>query len=170
MIFSDNETTDYFEIMALIDSFAEANSAKISLNNDKLFYAIKRIYADFPCIDGAQNANVFKKSAAFTCEFIGEQIVESFECEMSDKLKKIPNNGNQILAFHIVSTMLCGATVQDGNKIIENSIHLSSHSYVDIIDALTGITAQGSFKLVTVLFEQLVYKTNPDLQYDVVEL
>ncbi|MBA5249206.1 MAG: hypothetical protein FE834_06715 [Gammaproteobacteria bacterium] len=165
MIFSDNETIDYFEIMALVDSFAKANSAEIVVNEEKLFYMIKRIHADFPCINGANNANVFKKSAAFLCEFVGEQVVENFECSMSDKLKKIANNGSAIIAFHIVTTMLNTATVQNGQEGIKNPIELSKHSYIDIIDALSHITLQGSFMLVTVLLEQLVYKTNPSLQY-----
>ncbi len=166
MIFSDNETIDYCEIMALVDSFAKENSAEIVVNEDKLFYMIKRIHTDFPCINGANNANVFKKSAAFLCEFVGEQVVENFECSMSDKLKKIANNGSAIIAFHIVTTMLNNATVQNGQESIQNPIELSKHSYIDIIDALSRITLQGSFMLVTVLLEQLVYKTNPSLQYD----
>jgi hypothetical protein len=165
MIFSNNETKDYFEIMTLIDSFVEENSAKITINDDKLFYMIKRLHAHFPCINGANNANVFKKSSAFLCEFIGERIVENFECQMSDKLKKISNNGCAIIAFYIVTTMLNNATVQDGKESIKNSIELSKHSYIDIIDALSCITLDRSFKLVAVLLEQLVYKTNPHLQY-----
>lgn len=170
MIFSDDETTDYFEIMTLIDSFAEASGAKITVNRDKLSYIITRIHAEFPCINGAENANVFKKSAAFLCEFVGEQIVENFECKMSVKLKKIINHGSAIIAFHIVTTMLNNATVQNGKKSIKNPIELSKHSYIDIIDALHDITLYGSFRLVAVLLEQLVYKSNPDLQYDINKL
>lgn len=166
MIFSSNKTIDYFEIMTLIDSFVEANNATILVNEYKLFYMIKRIHTDFPCINGADNANVFKKSAAFLCEFVGEQVVESFECQMSDELKKITNNGSAIIAFYIVTTMLNKATVQGGNVNISNPIALSRHSYIDIIDALSSVTLHGSFRLVAVLLEQLVYKTNPDLQYE----
>ena len=44
-MFSDNETIDYFEIMALVDSFVEANSASIAINEDKLFsMALKKTY------------------------------------------------------------------------------------------------------------------------------
>ncbi len=165
MIFSDNTVTDYFSIMALIDRFALENKADISVNEDKLFLLSKRM--EVPCINGAENANVFKKSSTFLCEFIGEQIVESFKCNMSNKLKKIPNNGSAIIGFYIVTTMLCRATVQNGIKTIDNPIELSGHSYNDIIDALSLVTLSGSFKLVTVLLEQLVYKSNPNLQYNI---
>ena len=165
MIFSDSTNTDYFSIMALIDSFALKNGADIVVNDDKLFYLLKRM--DVPCINGAANASVFKKSSTFLCEFIGEQIVESFKCNMSNELKKIPNNGSAIIGFYIVTTMLSRATVQNGTKTIDNPIELSGHSYNDIIDALSIVTLSGSFKLVTVLLEQLVYKSNPSLQYNI---
>ena len=170
MMFSANETIDYTTIMTLIDSFAESNAAKIVVNDDRLFYMIKRIHADFPCIDGADRASVFKKSSAFLCEFVGDQVVETFECQMSDKLKKITNSGSAIIGFHVITTMLNGATVRNGEKVIGNPIELSTHSYIDIIDALSGITLHGSFKLVTVLLEQLVYKSNPGLQYNTFQL
>jgi len=170
MIFSDDKTTDYFAIMALIDAFVIANNATISVDDGKLYGLVMRIHADFPCIDGAENANVFKKSAAFLCEFVGEQIITSFQCKMSDELKKIPNNASSIIGFHIVTTMLYEATVQNGSKTITNPIELSPHSYADIINALTGITSQNSFQLVTVLLEQITYKSNPDLQYEIMKL
>jgi hypothetical protein len=50
---------------------------------------------------------------SFKSLVLGEQVVESFECQMSDKLKKITNNGSAIIAFYIVTTMLNKATVQD---------------------------------------------------------
>lgn len=49
---------------------------------------------------------------------------------------------------------------------MENKIALSRHSYVDITDAFTGATPVTAFKLVTVLFEQMAYKTNPGCQYE----
>lgn len=165
MIFSNNQHKDYCEIMALIDSFAENNDAEISVNQDLLFNIIKRIHVDFPCVNGAENASVFKKSSAFLCEFVGQQIVESFECKMSNELKSVPNNGSAIIGFYVVTTMLKGATAKDG-QIIKNSIELSPHSYVDIIESITNITPFHGFRLVSVLLEQLVYKTNPDLQYE----
>jgi hypothetical protein len=60
-MFSDNETIDYFEIMALVDSFVEANSASIAINEDKLFSMIKRIHADFPCINGGCFVIIYNK-------------------------------------------------------------------------------------------------------------
>ncbi len=71
---------------------------------------------NLPCINGSENANVFKKSSTFLCEFVGEQIVESFKRKISDKLKKIPNNGSAIIGFYIFITMLYRATVQNGAK------------------------------------------------------
>jgi hypothetical protein len=47
---------------------------------------------------------------------------------MSAELEKITNNGSAIIAFHIVTTMLNNATVQNGEKSIKNPIELSKHS------------------------------------------
>jgi hypothetical protein len=43
-------------------------------------------------------------------------------------------------------------------------IKLSTHSYIDIIQALSSVTPVVSFHLVAVLLEQLIYKENPNLQ------
>lgn len=85
------------------------------------------------------------------------------------ELSKVDNHQNAIVAFSIARTVLHGSKIYRGDKICEisNPIKISSHSYGDIIEALAVATPSTHFKLVTVLLEQLVYKTNPDCQYDV---
>lgn len=166
MIFTKNAKTDFLAIMTLIDAFSEANHAKVSVNEDALFALTHRIHIDFPCKNGLENANVFKKASAFLCEFVGEQMINSLDCEkLSDDITKIKKYESALIGFYIVTSFLSGATVNK-NKIIFNSIELSSHSYADIVDSMTSITLLTSFKLVAVLLEQLVYKTNPGLQYN----
>jgi hypothetical protein len=118
----------------------------------------------FPCVDGLENANIFKKASVFLCEFIGEQIIENIESDsFCDKITKIPSYESAIVGFHVVTTLLNGAIV--GGRTIENPIELSQHSYIDIIDALSSASINTSFRLIAVFLEQLVYKTNPNLQY-----
>ena len=62
---------------------------------------------------------------------------------------------------------LHGATLRrnDGRTVqLSRRLDLSKHSYADIVDALTGSTSE-HFKYVTVLLEQLAYKTNLGCQY-----
>lgn len=54
--------------------------------------------------------------------------------------------------------------------VIKKRIQLSEHSYIDIIQALCDLTPAAHFKLVTVLLEQLTYKSNPECQYEYIEL
>ena len=71
------------------------------------------------------------------------------------------------MAFEIALEALHGARLQrkDGEFILKNKIALSNHSYIDIIEALSKITPVAHFSLVSVLLEQLAYKTNSDCQY-----
>jgi len=164
MILTGDQKTDFFTVMALIDSFAEASGGKIKAKEDSLFALTKRIHIDFPCVDGLENANIFKKASVFLCEFIGEQIIENIESDsFCDKITKIPSYESAIVGFHVVTTLLNGATV--GDSTIENPIELSQHSYIDIINALSSASINTSFRLIAVFLEQLVYKTNPKLQY-----
>lgn len=168
MIFTDNFKKDYFAIMALIDAFSK--KAKITVKEDELFALIQRIHLDFPCVNGLENANVFKKASTFLCEFVGGKMIEKIDMELDDKLTKISNHESAIIGLYIVITFFNGATVGDKGQTITNNIQLSEHSYIDIINSLHDISLQGSFKLVAVLLEQLVYKTNPKLQRKVFDL
>lgn len=164
MILTGGQKTDFFTAMALIDSFAQTTGGKIKAREDSLFALTKRIHVDFPCVDGLENANIFKKASVFLCEFIGEQIIENIESNgFCDKITKIHGYESAIVGFHIVTTLLNGATV--GDSTIEKPIVLSQHSYIDIINALSSASLSTSFRLIAVLLEQLVYKTNPNLQY-----
>lgn len=75
---------------------------------------------------------------------------------------------NAWLALEIAMESLYCATVQweDGTRHhLTKRISLSKHSFLDIVDAFTNIKPDSSFKLVSVLFEQMAYKTNPGCQY-----
>ena len=76
-------------------------------------------------------------------------------------------NVNEHFALMLAIKSLHGATLGDGasQKVLTNPIELSQHSLVDIIDALSHATPQNHFKLVSVLLEQIAYKTNPTCQY-----
>lgn len=101
------------------------------------------------------------------CHFIeARPILEPFPVEFVQKLAKVENHQNAIIAFGIAEEALFHSKIEgkDGALDIKNRITYSKHSYVDIIDALSGITRE-HYKLVSVLLEQLAYKTNPECQY-----
>lgn len=168
MLFTDDITEDYNNILAAIDAFSEQHGIDITVRETKVFEIVNIVYQDFPCKDGLEKSSVFKKAAYFLCFFVAGQPIENIisgDKEISDDFRKYSNT---IFGLYIVSVSLKNAIIhtKQGNRSLPNSIKLSKHSYDDIIEALSRITPSNSFQLVTVLLEQLVYKENSDAQYD----
>lgn len=171
LIFTGKPHQDYNNILAVLDAFAIKRCVDLKINEEKLYRIVFGIYQDFPCVDGLEGASVFKKSANFLCYFISERVVESPfpEGKLKKDWRNINNHENVILGLFIVAKALLGATINKtdgtGDFIIEHPIQLSKHSYGDMIYALSQATPSTSFHVVTILLEQLVYKNNPEAQY-----
>lgn len=118
---------------------------------------------------GAKKASVFRKLASFTAYFVAERpIVNAFPSEIiGDDLHRISNHQNSIIALSVAIDSLHGAKIHRDDGIFElsNKIKLSQHSYVDIVDALTGVTPSSGMKLVSVLLEQMAYRQNCNCEY-----
>ncbi len=116
---------------------------------------------DFPHVDGLDNASPFKKAANFLCNWIAAKPIH-----MDPKSITHPNT---YFALSVAIRSLQGA-VLDGyapeeERVLCRKIELSKHSLVDIVEALSTAIPSSHFKVVTVLLEQMAYKTNPDCQY-----
>lgn len=147
----------------------------VDIDVGKLVAAIRQMHDEFPYPGGPDNASPFKKIAQFVCYFVALKPIGT----------PLPNwalgelgshnavaRSNAVMALAIAIKSLEGATLQWHNGesrtvTLENRISLSRHSFFDIADALTSISPSTSFKLVSVLFEQMAYKTNPLCQYPV---
>lgn len=120
---------------------------------------------------GAVSASVFRKLASFTSYFVAERpITNAFPLEkIGENLHRISNHQNAIIALEIAIVSLKGAKIcrKNNNEMLalSNAIKLSTHSYVDIVDALTGVTPSSGMKLVAVLLEQMAYRQNPACEY-----
>lgn len=163
-------TKDVRHAAAFINNYTATLGLKdLNLDLDKLNAILMSVRMDFPHVDGLNGASPFKKAAYFLCWFIAESPVHSsFEnCHLGPMFDNMEGRTNVIIAFELVRAALFEATlICNGKKIVlEREITLSSHSYVDIIEALSGITPQYHFKMVSVLLEQMVYKVNPGCQY-----
>ena len=134
------------------DSNAQLNTASVT----GLMHGMRQ---DFPYADGLQGASPFKKAANFICYWVAERPL-TLDPPPTDNI-------NAHFALMVAIRSLHGASLGDGEskRVLENPIELSKHSFVDIADALSNATPQNSFKLVSVLLEQMTYKTNPDCQY-----
>lgn len=118
---------------------------------------------------GASEASVFRKLASFMACFVAERpIINAFPAEkIGDSLYSISNHQNAIIALEIAIASLKDADIHrsDGTFPLTNEIKLSSHSYVDIVDALTGVTPASGMKMIAVLLEQMAYRYNPACEY-----
>jgi hypothetical protein len=171
MIYNQNTLQDTVQVLRYINDLTlELGITNVLMDVDAVVRVVEGCKQDFPHKDGIDMASAFKLAANFVCYFIAERPIKvAFSPDaVSERLSKVDNHQNAVVAFSIARTALHGSKIYRGDKICEicNPIKISSHSYGDIIEALAVATPSSHFKLVTVLFEQLVYKTNPDCQYD----
>lgn len=168
ILFNTEELEDVICVLSFINDFTKSLGIQdVEIDLRSLEKVIRGCRLDFPHEGGIERASGFKQVANFVCHFIAERpIVEPFKLP-EQNLIKIENHQNAIVAFSIAEAALNKSKIlkESGEEIVSKEISYSKHSYIDIIDALSNATPVTSFKLVTVLFEQLVYKTNPDCQY-----
>ena len=80
----------------------------------------------------------------------------------------VADHPSAVLALEMAIESLYGATLtwEDGtHPQLTERIVLSRHSFVDIVDAIAGVSANTGYKLVSVLLEQMAYKENRNCQY-----
>lgn len=158
---TDGTANDVQEILGLFLGFAESMKPHtLDLRTGSLFGVVAGMRIDFPHPGGLDAASPFKKAANFIVHWHGACPIEA---------PTIPH-ANVLFAFAVAATYLHGAELHGnsthGPRTLSNPIEVSAHSLRDILDALDGTTPDTSFKLVSVLLEQMAYKTNPDCQYE----
>ncbi len=147
---------------------------EINLNIcEQILHYTDKDFPTQPYKHGVVNASPFKRISYFGCFFISEKTIpKPFPQEIIGKdLSQIPNHQNSIVLYALAVDSLHGATLHrlDGQtKELTNRIEISAHSYCDIIDAISGATNLTHFKMISVLFEQLAYRANPDASYQAV--
>ena len=171
MIYNANPIIDKVLLLTQIDNLTEAFGAKdVVVDISALDSVVGNYQKKFPHKDGVENASVFKKVAYFLCHFVSMRpLVNPFPVSaVEDDIAQIDNHQNAIVAYSIASQIIRNSLIRkpDGDIHIANPIWLSRHSYVDLIDALSNLSPPTHFKCVSVLFEQLTYKSNPRCQYD----
>lgn len=172
MIYQDNDTEGLIFLLHHIDGFARAKNITLHIDTEILLHICYTIRTQLPCINGVDKASVFKKVSFFVSTFIEKEPIKTKSSGeiLGNDLANMDINA--VIAFDIAISLLKGAKIhrEDGECVISENIFLSNHSYIDIIDALSTkgngrVSAASHFKLLSVFFEQLVYKTNPSIQY-----
>lgn len=174
LLYNQTFEQDILNILEYIDGFSsEIGVSHTPVDTQKLVQVCKSIRENFPCIDGIENASVFKKAAVFVACFVEIASIDlgAFSgSKLEDKIKS--KNPNAIIALGIAFRYLSLARVyrpQETTLIIQNGIKLSMHSYCDFLDMLSqDINLKSHFMVLSLLFEQVIYKTHTNMQYELV--
>lgn len=166
-----NPHQDLVYVLQYINDFTKAigiHDIDVDVNKIRAILAIAKEDGPYAA-GGIEGASVFRKTAGFISYFVAERpIINAFPADkIGIDLHPIGNHQNAILAFEIARDSLKDAVIfRDKEKIpLAAAIKISRHSYVDIVDALSGVTPSSGMKLVAVLLEQMTYRQNSICEY-----
>ena len=176
MLFSEDRGAlrDTTIVLAFIaEYFASFGITRVEIDADALYVAVREMHRQFPYPGGEDGASPFKKAANFICYFVASNPVATPlppDVLRHAPADRIEGRTNAVIALLIAieSLHLATLTWEDGSThTLTERIELSRHSFVDIVDALTAVSPVASFKLVSVLLEQMAYKSNSTCQYPI---
>lgn len=162
-------------IAVYVDAFAEGLGMKELRIDPRGMNAVAAALTrpDFPHADGLDKASPFKKAANFFVWFVAEKpIVDELPDDViGADIKSISNYQNVIFAYQMAIDCLHGAKLyrkENGEEVeitLSNKIKVSRHFFGDFVEAFSAANPQQHFKVVSLLFEQLCYKVNPQAAY-----
>lgn len=159
-------------IAVYVDSFAEGlGLSELQVDPQSLRAVASALSGeDFPHVDGVSKASPFKKAANFFVWFVAcRPIIDTLPKNIiGEDLAAISNHQNVIAGYRMAVDCLHNAEFQrqDGkNVVLSNRIRVSRHFFRDFVEAFNAAVPEHHFKVVSLLFEQLAYKANPDAPY-----
>lgn len=172
MLFCENETDDFANVLASIDGFALGlGVSPLSIDESSISSVLVGMRNDFPAQGGTAKASPFKKAAHFLCYFVSEAPVRTpFGPEIvGPDISRISNHQNSMVGLSIVFDALHNAKINrdDAAIVLSNKISVSRHSYIDIVQACSSIPPSSHFHIVSVLLEQICYRANPNASYKI---
>jgi len=176
-LYNDDPGADEELILAFLDGLASKWGGDMAVDTLAISSLCVQIQTDFPHRDGLEKASVFKKMANFILWFADKSPIAALpsglDKQLPEVLRGIRNYQNVLVALLIALDGMMGAELHRRDQqvvTVTKPIQLSGHSIIDIIDAISKASPSTGFNLLTVLLEQMVYKTNPHCQYDLIEL
>lgn len=170
IFFSGNKERDCVSIASFIDAYCQGRGLKpgqVDFDWQKLRSIIGILYQNFPHCDGRDEASPFKRVASLVTYFAAERVIaSSFPPEiLGNDLSRIENATNAVVAHRLSVKALHGAVIRYGTTgefLLVNPIRVSRHYYRDLIEALSMVNPQSHFKLVSLIYESLAYRANPN--------
>lgn len=169
LLYNEEALHDVVNVLGFINNYTLGLGVhKVDIEPQLVEKAVALSRSNFPHNGGIDRASGFKQAAFFVCNFVWvKPIPESFpKHNIGSDLHKIQNHQNAMVALAIGEAAINNSTISTptGEVVVKNPIRYSRHSYIDLIDALSTCNP-ASFQLVSVLLEQLAYKSNPEIQY-----
>ena len=172
ILYNNEDLEDVIYVFTFVDQFTlNMGISNVMVDTRTVNRIVRSCKQDFPHKGGVTKASAFKQVANFVCYFIAERpLTEPFPKEIiGNELAEIENHQNAMIAFALAEEALNNSTIEKETGVVSviNRIQYSRHSYIDIINALSNISPSAHFHLLSVFFEQMVYKTNSDCQYPI---
>src|ERR1700722_16845244 len=132
------------------------------------------VLATFPQIlvrnAATPNPSLFKRASAITISFmIKSPMAVPFKTgTIPAHIRDIANHQNAIGVFEYCRKALFGAVIYKTEKKadkLEHPIDLSLHSYCDVIHAIAQIKNDEPFHLLSLIYEMMTYRWNPNASY-----
>ena len=108
ILYNDDPMQDTINVLAYINDFTKGFSEAPAVLDAAIIEKImQNIRTNFPHDGGIQKASAFKQIAFFMCHFIeAKPISEPFTAEIVQRLSKVDNHQNAIIAFAIAEEAL----------------------------------------------------------------
>jgi hypothetical protein len=165
-LFSGDINKDKHDLLEAIDGYAETIGL-LSVEVDEI--AIEKVIQScsaMPWPNGFEQSSAFKKVGVIATSFAYySPIVTPFPKE---KFGVLADHQNAIFAYEISKRVLWMATVScpyRGKIILEKKIFTSQHFWREFVSTLSGCNPMNHFACISLLFEALVYRSNPEACY-----
>jgi hypothetical protein len=155
--------------------YEDFGCGKVEVGSHRLWRVLANIQPILSRKAATPNPSLFKRSAAFTIAFMlcPPLDIPFLNGQLPPKITGISNHHNAIAAFEFCRRSLINGEIHKripkSSKFqvetLINPIKLSKHFYWDTIHAISIIDSDGCFHLLSLLYESLTYKDNPDASY-----
>ena len=178
MLFNNIVDEDIVNVLTHISLFCkQIGSVDTQVSSEAVYQTCLKMRSHFPTREDSteensiEKASIFKRAAVFVACFMELMPIQPnafLNSKLPSEVKKY--NSNSIIALDIALFYMVDAIIErsDGEKFtLSKGFIISTHSYYDILDMLSNeVCLQHHFKSISLLFEQIAYKTHPEAQYD----
>ena len=115
--------------------------------------------------------SLFKRLGFLTVQLLRDEVFTTpFRKGHTEAVDRIADNSRHVASYLILLYAInCmeDSVIASFPESPRRKIFLSNHSFYDIVEALSKIRGEkNSYRIISSLYEQIFYKTNPESQYD----